>query len=333
MPQATRQARIVGTGVYLPKNILSNRDLEKLVDTNDEWITSRTGIKERRIAGPDEFPSTMGAIAAKKALEAASLKAVEIDMVLAATMTPDYQSSSTAALIQHLIGASQAAAVDLQAACTGFIYALSVAKAYVESGIYRYVLVVATEKMSSFVDYQDRNTCILFGDGAAAVVVSHQGSGLAVSSICLGANGTLSELLGVPAGGSRHPASMATVEARQHFIKMQGKELFKQAVRLMTAAAKECLEMAAVKEAEVAWLVPHQANERIIDALAKTFEVQENKVFKTVHKYGNTSASSIPIALNHLLSEHTIEPRQHILLLGFGAGLTYGAALLTQISS
>lgn len=331
MPHAIHQARIIGTGAYLPKNILSNHDLEKLVETSDEWIFSRTGIRQRRIAEADEFPSTMGAAAAKNALENAAMKAIEIDMILVATMTADYQSTSTAALIQHEIGASRAAAVDLQAACTGFIYALSIAKAYIESGIYRNVLVIASEKMSSFVDYQDRNTCILFGDGAAAVVVSHQGPGLAISSICLGANGTLSELLGIPAGGSRHPASIETVETRQHFIKMQGKELFKQAVRLMTATANECLEKAAVKESEITWLVPHQANDRIINALAKTFEIQPHKVFKTVHKYGNTSASSIPIALNDLLSKHSIEPNQHVLLVGFGAGLTYGATLLTQI--
>jgi 3-oxoacyl-[acyl-carrier-protein] synthase III len=331
MPHLRQQARIIGTGAYLPKNILNNFDLEKLVETSDEWIFSRTGIKERRIAGEKEFPSTMGAAAAEKALEEASTKATDIDMILVATMTADYQSTSTAALIQHEIGATHAAAVDLQAACTGFIYALSMAKAYIESGIYRNVLVVAAEKMSSFVDYKDRNTCILFGDGAAAVVVSNQGAGLAINSICLGANGTLSELLGIPAGGSRNPASSETVGANQHYIRMQGKEIFKHAVRLMTLTAKDCLEKANVKESEIAWLVPHQANERIIDAIAKAFEIQSNKVFKTVHKYGNTSASSIPLALNDLLHEQTIEPNQHILLLGFGAGLTFGAAILTQI--
>ncbi len=331
MSGTTRQARIIGTGAYLPESILSNQDLERLVETSDEWIFSRTGIKERRIAGPDEFPSTMGVAAAKKALASASIKAIEIDIILVATMSGDLQSSSSAAFIQHEIGATTAAAFDLQAACSGFLYGLSIAKAYVESGMYRNVLVVASEKMSTFVDYQDRNTCILFGDGAAATVVSDKGSGLAIDAVCLGANGGLAELLLVPAGGSRLPASVETVNGRQHYIKMQGKELFKHAVRFMTSAAKECMDQAGVEEKDLTWVVPHQANERIIDALAKTLEVPFEKIIKTVHKYGNTSASSIPIALDELLQQHKILSDQKVLLLGFGAGLTYGAILLKQI--
>jgi 3-oxoacyl-[acyl-carrier-protein] synthase-3 len=251
-------------------------------------------------------------------------------MILVATMTPDYSSSSTAALIQHQIGATRAAAVDIQAACSGFIYALSIAKAYIESGLYRNVLVVAAEKMSSIVDYSDRNTCVLFGDGAAACVVSRQGAGQIIGSLHLGANGAMANLLYVPAGGSRKPTTAGTVAAGEHYIKMQGKELFKHAVRQMTFAAKECLNSANISEIHLKWLVPHQANERIIDALIKAFEIAPSKVYKTVHKYSNTSASSIPIALSELLTAHPLETGDNVLLLAFGAGLTYGALLLTQ---
>lgn len=331
MSEAKRQARIIGTGTYLPKKILSNADLEKLVETSDEWISTRTGIKERRIAAADEFPSTMGVAAAKSALANAYVKAVDIDMIIVSTMTPDFQSSSTAALIQHEIEATNAAAVDLQAACTGFIYALSMAKAYIESGMYRNVLLIATEKMSAFVDYKDRNTCVLFGDGAAAAVVSDQGPGLALTAVSLTANGGLADLFLVPAGGARLPASSETISAGQHYVKMQGKELFKHAVRSATLVAKECLDRVGLSEKDISWLVPHQANMRIIDALAKSFEIDLLKVVKTIEKYGNTSAASIPIALSELREQHQFKTGEHILLLGFGAGFTSGAALLTQL--
>lgn len=328
---AHKQARIIGVGAYLPEKILSNQDLEKLVDTTDEWIYTRTGMRERRLASSEEFSSTMGAQAAKKALSQAFVNATDLDLILVATMTPDYTSSNTAALIQELIGASRAGALDLQAACTGFIYALSAAKAYIESGMYRRILVVATEKMSAVVDYSDRSTCVLFGDGAAAVVVSDKGAGLGITNVSLGSNGALSELLYIPAGGSRRPATVETVEKGMHYIKMHGREIFKHAVRSMAAAARDCLNKAGVTEKDIEWIVPHQANERIIDCLAQTFEIPQEKVVKVLHKYGNTSASSIPIALEALLAEQKLEPGHRVLLLGFGAGLTYGAALLTAI--
>lgn len=323
------RARIVGIGSYLPANILSNADLEKLVDTTDEWIHSRCGIRERRIAGAEEFPSTMGAEAAREALARASMTAEEIDLVLVATMTADYVSSSTAALVQHAIGATRAAAFDIQAACSGYLYALTVAKAFVESGMYENVLVVTAEKMSSLVDYTDRSTCILFGDGASAAVVSNKGKGLALGSFHLGANGGLVDLFMVSAGGSRAPATPAT--AGQHYIKMQGKELFRHAVQLMTMAAVECLQAASLTEADVSWLVPHQANERIIDAMGKRFNVSPSKVFKNLEKYGNTSASSVGIALDELLQREKLEVGENILLFAFGAGITWGAFLLTQL--
>lgn len=324
------KARIVGTGSYLPQRILTNQDLEKMVETSDEWIASRTGMKERRIAGPDEHPSVMGFEAAQKALAESKVATQEIDMILVASMTPDYITPSTSALIQAKLGASNAAALDIQAACTGFLYGLSIAKAYIEAKIYRNVLVIATEKLSTIVDYKDRNTCILFGDGASAAVVSNKGAGFSIDSLCLGADGELAELLIIPAGGARQPASSESVAQGLHFLRMEGKEVFKHAVRRMSAAAKKCLSKAGLTEDQINWLVPHQANIRIIEAIAKSFNIAGEKVYKTVHKYGNTSASSVAIALEELIHEEHIHSGERILLVGFGAGLTWGAAVLTK---
>jgi 3-oxoacyl-[acyl-carrier-protein] synthase III len=328
--QTKRLARVIGTGAYLPEKILSNRDLEQMVETSDEWITTRTGMKERRLARSDEFTSDMGVKAAQKALEAAGKTAQEIDMILVATLTPDFIFPSTATLIQHALGATQAAAFDFQAACTGYLYGLSMAKSYIESGLYQNILLVASEKLSSIVDYQDRNTCVLFGDGAAACVISHAGEGLLIQQVCLGADGELAELIILPAGGCRYPASLETIQQRKHYISMEGKEVFKHAVRRMENAAKECLIKAGLAEDAIGWLIPHQANERIIDAIAKRFGIAEEKIYKTVHKYGNTSASAIAIALDELIREKNIGAKENILLVAFGAGITWGAALLCK---
>lgn len=324
-----QKARIISTGSYLPKKILSNSDLEKMVDTSDEWIVTRTGMKERRLAAEDEPTSEMGFQAAKKAIEKVGLDVENIDLILFATLTPDYPFPSTACLIQARLGAFNAAAVDLQAACTGYIYALSQAKAYIESGMYRSILVVASEKLSSIVNYQDRATCILFGDGAAACIVAAEGKGLFVSDVCLGADGRLAELLIIPAGGSKKPASVETVQANQHYLQMDGKELFKHAVRKMEMAAKNCLENASLTKEQIKWLIPHQANMRIVEAIAKRFDVPMERVFLTLHKYGNTSASSVGIALDELWQENDLEAGDNILLVAFGAGLTWGATVLT----
>lgn len=323
------QARIVGTGSYLPERILSNHDLEKMVETSDEWIVTRTGMKERRIAHPDEYTSDMGFYAAKRAIEAAGVSVEEIDLILVATLTPDFVFPSTACLLQARLKATNAAAVDIQAACTGYIYCLSQAKAYVESGLYQNVLIVASEKLSSIVNYKDRNTCVLFGDGASSCVVSNQGSGLHIRDVCLGADGELAELIILPAGGSRQPASQNTVSEDQHFLKMEGKEVFKHAVRRMETASKQCLDRAGLGENQISWFIPHQANMRIIEAIAKRFEVPADRVYLTLHKYGNTSASSVGIALDELLKEHQIEEGENLLLTAFGAGLTWGASVLT----
>jgi 3-oxoacyl-[acyl-carrier-protein] synthase-3 len=325
------KARIIGMGSYLPKKILSNKDFEQMVETTDEWIVSRTGIKERRIAAKNEYTSDMGIAASKIALKNAGIKAADLDLILTATMTPDYVSSSTAAIIQHQLGANQAGAFDLQAACTGFIYALSTAKAYVESGMYQRVLLVAAEKMSTYVNYKDRSTSILFGDGAAAAVITNEGAGLAIENVCLGSDGELVKLIRIPAGGVRQPTSQETIDAGLHYFQMEGKEVFKHAVRRMSAAAKESLSKAGLSEKDVSWLVPHQANMRIMDSIAKGFNIPHEKMYKTVHKYGNTSASSLAIALEELIQAHEIKKGEHILLVAFGAGLTWGASVLKKI--
>jgi 3-oxoacyl-[acyl-carrier-protein] synthase-3 len=324
------RARITGIGSYLPDRVLSNADLEKIVDTSDEWIFSRTGMKERRIAAPHEASSDMAISASKKALDQAALSPQEIDIIIVATATPDYLMANTAAIVQARLGASRAAAADIQVACTGYLYGLSMAKAYIESKMYQKVLLVASDKMSSFVDYQDRSTCVLFGDGASAAVIANEGKGLSIDSVCLGADGELSDLIIIPGGGSRYPPSNETLLERKHYFKMAGKEVFKHAVRRMTQAARECLKQVGLQENQIAWLVPHQANERIIDALAKQFQIPLERVGKTIHKYGNTSASSLAITLDELQNEHLIKQGEHVLVVAFGGGLTWGAALLTK---
>ncbi|HSX14011.1 MAG TPA: beta-ketoacyl-ACP synthase III [Chlamydiales bacterium] len=323
------KARIIGTGSYVPERVLSNQDLEKIVETSDEWIVTRTGIKERRIALPDEYTSHMGANAALLAIESAGITPDLIDFIIVATITPDFVFPSTACLIQQRIGAKLVPGMDIQAACTGYLYAISVAKAFVESGLYKNILVVAAEKLSSITNYQDRSTCILFGDGAGACVVSGAGKGLVIEHVTLGSDGEQAELLMMPAGGSRLPASTETVDQKQHFITMAGNEVFKHAVRRMEAACKECIETAGSSEDQITYLIPHQANLRIIDAIAKRFEhLPQERIFKTVHKYGNTSASSIGIALDELCRNYQVKPSDQILLTAFGGGLTWGAALL-----
>ncbi len=324
-----KKAKIIGTGSYLPEKVLTNADLEKIVDTTDEWIVSRTGMRERRIAGPEEFTSDMGIQAAKNAIKKAKIDPKEIDLILVATLTPDYLFPSTACIIQAALGI-ESAALDIQAACTGYIYGLSVAKAFIESGNYRTILLVAAEKLSSIVDYEDRSTCVLFGDGASACVVSSEGKGLAIRDVVLGSDGKQTEILKMPAGGSRNPTTKETVENKMHCIKMEGRETFKHAVRRMEASSKECIEKAGLSESEISWLVPHQANNRIIEAIAKRFQISNERVFVTIDKYGNTSASSIGIALDELLEEKSISSGEHILLTAFGAGLTWGSTVLTH---
>ncbi|NGX28638.1 MAG: 3-oxoacyl-[acyl-carrier-protein] synthase 3 [Candidatus Anoxychlamydiales bacterium] len=325
-----KKAKIIGLGSYLPKKVLTNADFEKMIDTSDEWITSRTGIKERRIAADDEFTSDMGYEAAKKAIEDAKLKAEDIDIIFVATLTPDYIFPSTACLIQEKLEAKNAAALDIQAACSGYVYALSLAKALVENNTYKNILIIASEKLSSIINYKDRSTSVLFGDAAAAAVVSQDGSGLEIQSIYLGASGSEADLLILPAGGCKNPASEKTLKEGLHYIKMGGKEVFKHAVRRMQQAIEKCLKETNLSEKDISWLIPHQANERIIDAIAKRFEHLDNeKVYKeVVRKFGNTSASSVGLALDFLKKENKLKSKEKILLTVFGAGFTWGAAIL-----
>lgn len=324
-----RKAKIIGTGSYLPEKKLTNFDLEQMVETTDEWIVTRTGMKERRIAKADEYTSHMGIEAAKRAIEDAKIEAIDIDFILVATLTPDYIFPSTACLIQHALGAKKAAGADVQAACTGYLYLLSMAKSLVENGTYNNILVIAAEKLSSITDYKDRSTCILFGDGAAACIVSHEGKGLNIENIQLGADGEQAELIIMPGGGSRLPACQESITNKCHYIKMAGNEVFKHAVRRMESACKDCLESAGISEQEISWLIPHQANMRIIDAIAKRFEhLPQERIVKTVQKYGNTSASSVGIALDELLKTASLKKGEKILLTAFGAGLTWGAGVL-----
>ncbi len=331
MPSSTK-ARIIGTGSYLPEKVLTNFDLEKMVETSDEWIVTRTGMKERRIAAADEHASDMGTAAARKALEVAALTAADIDLIIVATMSGDQPAPSTAAFVQRNLGAKNAAAMDIQAACTGFIYGLSMAKAYVESGIYRRVLLIAAEKMSALVDYTDRSTCVLFGDGASAAIIASEGEGLYIDTVSLGADGDLVDLLHIPAGGTRMPATAETISERKHYFHMVGTETFKHAVRRMTAAAQKCLDSAGIGTQDLRWLVPHQANVRIIDAISESIAMPDERVFKTVHKYGNTSASSVGIALDELLVAHAPNVGEYLLLVAFGAGLTWGATVLSKVA-
>lgn len=323
------KARVIGTGSYLPAKVLTNRELEQMVETNDEWIVSRTGMKERRIAAPDEYTSSMGVAAANAALRDAGVMPADIDCILVATLTPDYVFPSTGCLIQTALGAKNAVAFDVQAACSGYLYALSIAKAYIEAGMYRNILVIASEKLSSITNYKDRSTCILFGDGAAACVISREGSGLSIESVNLGADGEQADLLIMPGGGSRYPASAETVAQEMHYIKMAGNEVFKHAVRRMEAACKDCLDLLGISEKDISWLIPHQANLRIIEAIAKRFEhLSSDRIFKTVQKYGNTSASSVGIALDELLKSCSVKNGENILLTAFGGGFTWGASVL-----
>lgn len=326
-----KKAHIIGTGKYLPKKVLTNVDLEKMVDTSDEWIRTRTGIEERRIAEKDEFTSQMGKMAAEEAMKNAGISAGDLDCILVSTLTPDYIFPSTACLLQDLLGAGNITALDIQAACTGYIYALSIAKALIESGEKSCVLVVASEKLSSIVNYEDRSTCVLFGDGSSACVVSGDPKGLAIKSLCLGSDGAQWDLLKMPGGGCRNPASPETLAQNMHYVQMAGSEVFKHAVLRMESSSKECLSKAGLREEDVNWLVPHQANMRIIHAIAKRFtHLPKERIYQVLRKYGNTSCASVGIALSELLAKELVEEGNHLLLTAFGAGFTWGSCVLTM---
>lgn len=323
-----KRSRIIGTGSYVPKMVLTNFDLENMVDTSDEWIIERTGIKERRIAGKDEATSDLAYEASLRALKAAGVKAKDIDLIILATTTPDMVFPSTACLLQDRLNAKKAAAFDVSAACSGFIYALSIADKFIKEGIYKSVLVVGSEILSRIIDWSDRTTCVLFGDGAGAVVLQPTMDKRGIMSVHLHSDGSMKDLLYLPGGGSRNPASKRTIEKGLHYIKMKGNETFKIAVRNLEEVALEAIIANNLKPSDINLFIPHQANLRIIQAIAKRLNIPMDKVLVNIDRYGNTSAASIPIALDEAVNEGRLKEGDLILMEAFGGGLTWASALV-----
>lgn len=318
---------ILGTGMYVPDRVLTNQELEQMVETNDEWIVTRTGIRERRIAAEHQATSDLAVEAAREALKNAGITAEQLDLIVVATITPDMAFPSTACIIQEKLGAKKAAAFDLSAACSGFIYGLANASNFIANGMYKYALVIGAECLSKITDYTDRNTCILFGDGAGAVVLGEVEEGRGFKSFELGADGAGGELLKV-CGGSRNPLSQELLDQRSHYIYMEGREVFKFAVRIMGSAAEESLRKAGMDKNDIDYLVPHQANIRIIQSALQRLELSEDKCVVNVDRYGNVSAGSIPIALAEADRENRFKKGDRLVLVGFGGGLTWGASTL-----
>ena len=321
-------AQIVGWGYAVPTRIMTNSDIEQLVDTSDEWIRTRTGISERRIAGPKESTSTLATRAALNALQIGDLNPNKVDLVIVATSTPDFPMPSVASIVQDNIGASRAGAFDVNAACSGFIYALSVASGMIAGGLHENVLVIGADTLSRLVDWTDRSTCILFGDGAGAVLLRRSESPTGLRSCILGSDGSGVGSLFVPAGGSRAPITAEQVQARQHFIKMKGGEVFRFAVHAISQATQQAVQSAGMTMDDIDLFIPHQANIRIIQSAAKALKVPPDKVFCNVQRYGNTSTASIPIALCEAIEAGKVNVGSNLALVGFGAGLAWGAAIV-----
>jgi len=317
-------------GAYIPKKILTNQDLEKMVDTSDEWISKRTGIKERHIADSDEVTSDLGVKAAEIAIQRAGINKTEIDALICATISPDhFCMPSTANLIAHKLGLNPITSFDISAACTGFIYALNIAKSFIESGSFKNVLIIGAEKLSSIIDYQDRGTCILFGDGAgAAIIQATDKKEEAIIDVHTSADGSYSDYLITPGGGSSEPCSLKVIENRRQFIKMQGNATFKVAVKTLTKDVKDILEKNKISAEEVKHFIPHQANYRIIKAVGDSLKLKNEQIILTVHKYGNTSSASIPMAINDIYESGRLKTSELMLLDAFGGGLTWGSALV-----
>ncbi len=323
-----RSCSVLSVGSYVPKRVLTNADLEKMVSTSDEWITTRTGIKERRIAADTETTSDLAANAAKLAIERAGISPEDIDLIIVATITPDYVFPATACIVQQKIGAKKAAAFDLEAACSGFIYGLEIGQQFIMSRTYNTVLVIGAEKLSTIIDWSDRNTCVLFGDGAGAAILHSRPGAHGLLTACMGADGTKGDLLCMPGGGSRCPATVDSVQSRLHYLRMEGKETFKNAVTAMYRAARECLRRCELDISQIKCIIPHQANRRIIESVGDKLGASEGQVFVNLDRYGNTSAASVAIALDEAVNSARIPRGDLILLMVFGAGLTWGAAII-----
>ncbi len=326
LPNERRYAHIVGWGKYVPEKVMTNHDIAKIVDTSDEWIQQRTGIRERHIADPKETTSMMAIKAAKDALWIAGLDPSDVDLIIVATATPDYIFPATACLVQDALGASHAGAFDLSIGCSGFVYALAVASSMVCNGVVKNALVIGAETLSRLINWADRNTCVLFGDGAGAFVLRGSDMPGGILSYKLGADGSGGDLLLLPAGGSKHPISQEVIDQGLQFIQMDGQAVFKFATRVMGRAAKEACDLAELDLEQIDLFIPHQANLRIISTASKFLKLPDEKVMVNVQKYGNTSAASIPIAFTEAIEAKRVKPGDHIVLVSFGAGLSWAAA-------
>ncbi len=322
------RGRIISTGSYVPENIITNHDLEKIVDTSDEWITERTGIRERRIVNGNQATSDLAFEAASTALKRARLKPKDIDLIIVATITPDMSFPSTACILQDRLGAKNAAAFDVNAACSGFIYGLHIASGIIKSGLHERILLVGAEVLSKVTDWQDRTTCILFGDGAGAVIIEATREKRGILSTRINSDGSLSDLICLPGGGSRNPCSAHTILKKLNFIKMKGNETFKVAVRTLEEMVVKTLEDNDLTPSQLSLLIPHQANIRIIQATAKRLNMPMEKVYVNIDKYGNTSAASVPIALDEAVQTGKVHSGDYILLEAFGGGLTWASSLI-----
>jgi 3-oxoacyl-[acyl-carrier-protein] synthase-3 len=321
-------AHVTGWGRYVPSQVLTNADLEKMVDTNDEWITTRTGIRERRVAAAHETTASMGAVAGLRAIRTAGIEPDEIDLILLATLTPDYWMPSTAALVKEAIGNTRAAAMDVAAACSGFVYGMATGQAWIESGLAKHVLVIGAELLTRFLDYSDRSTCILFGDGAGAVVLSASDQPGGALGVELTTEPQGAYMIWLPGGGSKSPPSAETIARGEHFIRMEGRETYRFATKTMATTALESVRKSGLTPNDVKLFIPHQANIRIIEAVAKGLDLPMDRMFTNVQKYGNTSAASIPIALAEAVNEGRLEVGDRVTLVAFGAGFTSGGVTI-----
>ena len=328
MNQVVRNAHVTGWGRYAPAQVLTNADLERIVDTSDEWIVSRTGIRERRVAAAHETTASMAAVAGLRAIRTAGIEPEDIDLILLATLTPDYWMPSTAALVKEAIGNTKAAAFDVMAACSGFVYAFATAQAYIASGQAKHVLVIGAELLTRFLDYTDRSTCILFGDGAGAVVLSASEEPGGALGVEMTTEPRGAYMIWLPAGGAKAPPSAGTVARGEHYVRMEGKETYRFATKTLASTALESIAKSGLQPSDIDLFIPHQANIRIIEAVAKGLDLPMDKMFVNLDKYGNTSAASVPIALAEAVNEGHVKVGDNVVIVAFGAGFTSGAVTI-----